>query len=105
MGRHMARWVKMSELQSSDQFDSSDWQGDDCSISRSGQEPDAVMEDILENINATPIGRVLKRIGSLPEVRKGKVLNLRRQITEGTYDARDHLDAALDRVLEDFMTQ
>ena len=40
-----------------------------------------------------------------PEVRKGKVLNLRRQITEGTYDARDHLDAALDRVLEDFMTQ
>ena len=100
----MARWVKMPELQSSDQFDSSDWQGD-CSINRSGQEPDALMEDILENISATPIGRVLKRIASLPEVRKGKVLNLRRQITEGTYDAGDHLDAALDRVLEDFTTQ
>ena len=100
----MARLVEMPELQSSDQSDSSDWQGDG-STKRLEQETDGLMEDILENINATPIGRVLKRIGSLPEVRKGKVLNLRRQITEGTYDARDHLDAALDRVLEDFMTQ
>ena len=94
----------MPQLPSSDQFESSDRQGDG-SINRSEQEPDALMEDILENINATPIGRVLKRIGSLPEVRKGKVFNLRRQITEGTYDARDHLDAALDRVLEDLTTQ
>ncbi len=100
----MARLVEMPELQSSDQFDASDWQGGG-SMNRHGQERDTLMEDILENINATPIGRVLRRIGSLPEIRKGKVLNLRRQITEGTYDARDHLDAALDRVLEDFMTQ
>ena len=64
-----------------------------------------MMEDILENMSANQNGRVLKRSGTLPEVRKGKVLNLRRQSTEGTYDARDHLDAALDRVLEDFMTQ
>lgn len=100
----MARLVEMPELQSSDQSDSSDWQGDG-STKRLGQETDGLMEDILENINATPIGRVLRRIGSLPEVRKGKVLNLRRQITDGTYDAGDHLDAALDRVIEDFTTQ
>jgi len=100
----MARLVEMPELKSSDEFDSSDWQGDG-SVNRSRQETDGVMEDILENINATPIGRVLKRIGSLPEIRKGKVLNLRRQITDGTYDAGDHLDAALDRVIEDFTMQ
>jgi len=59
------------------------------------------MEQILENINATPIGQVLKRIASLPEVRKEKVLNVRRQLTEGKYDINERLDVALDRVLED----
>jgi len=62
---------------------------------------DVLMETILENIHTTPIGQVLKRIGELPEVRRGKVLNLRRRLDEGSYDIDDRLDAALDRVLED----
>lgn len=102
--RKIARLVEMPDSQSSDQFNSRDWLSDD-SMNRSGQETDGLMEDILENINATPIGRVLRRIGSLPEIRKGKVFNLRRQITDGTYDEGDHLDAALDRVIEDYTTQ
>ena len=99
----MAGLVDMPELQSSGQFDSCDGQGDE-SMNMCKQDRDALMEDILENINSTPIGRVLKRIGSLPEVRRGKVLNLRQQITDGTYDVGDHLDVALDRVLEDLTT-
>ena len=59
------------------------------------------MEQILENINSTPIGQVLKKIASLPEIRREKVLNLRREITEGRYDLAERLDVALDRVLED----
>ena len=59
------------------------------------------MEQILDNINGTPIGQVLKKIASLPEIRREKVLNLRRQITEGQYDLSERLDIALDRVLED----
>ncbi|UCG48143.1 MAG: flagellar biosynthesis anti-sigma factor FlgM [Phycisphaerales bacterium] len=66
-----------------------------------GSHDDLTMEQILENINATPIGQVLKRIASLPEVRKEKVLNVRRQLTEGKYDINERLDVALDRVLED----
>lgn len=62
---------------------------------------DLVMEQILENINNTPIGQVLKKIASLPEVRKEKVLTLRRQLTEGRYDFNERLDVALDKVLED----
>jgi hypothetical protein len=62
---------------------------------------DLVMEQILENINSTPIGQVLKKIASLPEIRREKVLNLRREITEGRYDLAERLDVALDRVLED----
>ena len=65
---------------------------------------DLVMEQILENINTTPIGRVLKKIASLPEVRKEKVLNIRRQLTEGQYDLNERLDVALDKVIEDLTT-
>lgn len=67
------------------------------------QDKDRVMEQILENIHHTPLGQVLKRIASLPEVRRQKVLRLRRQITEGRYDLADRLDMALDKVLEDLI--
>ena len=67
---------------------------------RLAPDEDLVMEQILENINTTPIGQVLKKIASLPEVRKEKVLNLRRQITKGEYDLNERLDVAVDKVLE-----
>jgi len=59
------------------------------------------MEQILNNIQSTPLGIVLKRIASLPEVRQEKVLRVRRQITQGRYDLTDRLDLALEKVLED----
>lgn len=65
------------------------------------RDQDMVMEQILDNIHNTPIGQVLKKIASLPEIRREKVLTLRRQITEGRYDLTERLDLALDRVLED----
>ena len=61
---------------------------------------DVSMKQILENMNATPQEDVLKRITSLPPIRQGKVLDIRRQITEGTYEVADRLDGAIDRVLE-----
>ena len=61
---------------------------------------DLLMEQILENINTTPIGQVLKKIASLPEVRREKVLDVRRQLTEGKYDLDERLDVALEKVLE-----
>ena len=65
------------------------------------EDMDLLMEQILENINTTPIGQVLKKIASLPEVRKEKVLGVRKQLTEGKYDLNRRLDVALDKVLED----
>ena len=64
---------------------------------------DLIMEQILDNIQNTPLGQVLKTIASLPEVRQQKVLRLRRQITEGRYDLAGRLDMALDKVLEDLI--
>ena len=65
---------------------------------------DLIMEQILENLNTTPLGKVLKRIALLPEVRKQKVLDVRQQLTEGKYDLSSRLDVALDKVLEDLTT-
>lgn len=62
---------------------------------------DLLLEQILENINNTPIGQVLKKIAMLPEVRQKKVLDIRRQLTHGRYELNERLDIALDRVLED----
>ena len=68
------------------------------------QDDDLVMEQILENIHNTPIGQVLKKIASLPEIRRQKILNVRRQITEGKYDLNERLDLAIDKVLEELTT-
>ena len=65
---------------------------------------DLLMEQILENINTTPIGQVLKKIALLPEVRKEKILDVRQQLTEGKYNLNERLDVALDKVLEDLTT-
>ncbi|MGD9109838.1 MAG: flagellar biosynthesis anti-sigma factor FlgM [Phycisphaerales bacterium] len=62
---------------------------------------DFLIEQILENVNNTPLGQVLKRIASLPEVRQEKVLDVRRSLADGRYDLNDRLDMALDRVLEE----
>ena len=66
---------------------------------------DLMMEQILENLNNTPIGQVLQKIACLPEVRKDKILNVRRQLTDGKYDLSERLDIALDKVLEDLTAQ
>jgi negative regulator of flagellin synthesis FlgM len=63
-----------------------------------------IMEQILKNITTTPIGQVLKKIASLPEVRQEKILNLRRQLTEGKYNLNERLDVVLDKVLEELTT-
>jgi len=62
---------------------------------------DLLMEQILENMNSTPLGQVLKTIASLPDSRRQKVLSVRKQLTEGRYDFDEHLDIALEKVLDD----
>ena len=62
---------------------------------------DVATERILETMNTTSWEVVLKRIASLIGVRRGKVLNMRRQISQGTYNVDDRLERATDRVLED----
>ncbi len=92
--------MEMSNFSPKNYFEGQNQQAEPANENLSGDE-DLVMENILENINTTPIGQVLKRIASLPEIRKKKVLDVRQQLTEGQYDLNDRLDTALDKVLED----
>ena len=89
----------MPSIDSNSRFESENRKAD-CVQERLAPDEDLVMEQILENINTTPIGQVLKKIASLQEVRKEKVLSLRRQITKGEYDLNERLDVAVDKVLE-----
>ncbi len=70
-----------------------------------GMDPDVMEAGLLENINSTPLGRLLKIISTLPEVRQQKVIEIRRQIDHGQYDVSENLDEALDRVLEEFIAE
>ena len=90
-------------------FDSNDhFEGQNQQVNSANEnlaaEQDLLMEQILENINTTPIGQVLKKIASLPEVRKEKVLDVRQQLIKGKYKLNERLDIALDKVLEDLTT-
>jgi hypothetical protein len=67
-------------------------------------EDDLTMEQILDNINHTPIGQVLSRIASLPQARRNKVLDVRRSLSQGRYEINTRLDQAIERVFEDLKT-
>ena len=95
--------VKMPDFDSNGRFEDQDRQRDSVDGNLAPDE-DLIMEQILENINNTPIGQVLKRIASLPEIRREKVLHIRQQLTKGKYNLNQRLDIALDKVLEDLTT-
>ncbi|NQT02355.1 MAG: hypothetical protein HQ580_10045 [Planctomycetes bacterium] len=90
----------MSDFDSSSRFKGQNRQVDTVEDSLA-PDKDFIMEQILENLNTTPIGQVLKKIASLPDGRKEKVLDVRQQLTEGKYELNEYLDVALDKVLED----
>jgi len=86
------------ELQPADRRrseDATDGQGHDAPPSG-----DILTDRIFGNMNTTPQEEVLKRIASLPDIRRGKVLRIHRQVTDGTYPVAGRLDEAMDRVLE-----
>lgn len=95
--------VKMLSSSSEDFFEGKNYKVKSANKNTTG-DADLIMEQILDNINTTPIGQVLKKIASLPEIRRKKVLDVRRQLTDGKYELNERLDIALEKVLEDLIT-
>lgn len=61
---------------------------------------DVLTEQISEGLKTLPQDEVFKEIASLPPSRRDKVLDIRLQLAEGTYETTDRLDKVIDRVLE-----
>ena len=66
---------------------------------------DPFEDEFFDSINSTPLGRLLKLIAAMPEIRQNKVSQLRTQISDGQYDINHNLDEALDRVLEELIAE
>ena len=94
----MARIATLMELQPADRRRSRKARNDQGFDTSS--HGDVLMEQIHEDLSTMPQEGVLKRIASLPDTRRDKVLDIRRQLMEGTYEVADRLDKAIDRVLE-----
>lgn len=95
--------IRMSDFDLRDRYNSGRCDEDLFDEGLSADE-DLVMEQILDNINKTPIGQVLKKIASLPEIRKEKVLDVRQRLNSHQYEINDRLEVALDKVLEELTT-
>ena len=93
----------MSELNANDGFCPQDDRFDSFSEPLE-LDQDLLAEHILENIKTTPIGQLLEKIVSLPEIRTEKVLKMRQLLKKGQYDINEHLDVAIDKVLEELIT-
>lgn len=61
---------------------------------------DAWAEQVLANTHTASQEEALKRIASLPQILQDRVLDIRQQLTHGTYKVTDRLDRSIDRILE-----
>lgn len=66
---------------------------------------DFLVDQIMDNIEASPLGRLLKVIATLPEVRYEKVERARRHVHQADECLDEQMDAALDRVLEELIAE
>ena len=54
-----------------------------------------------DQVEISPLGRMLDGIARLPEIRHEKVEAIRREIAAGTYDTDEKFELALDRMMDD----
>ena len=66
---------------------------------------DFASEGLLDHIYANPLGKLLRIISTLPEVRYEKVDRARRLIHESEDQLDCRMDLALDKVLEELITE
>ncbi|MDX2035759.1 MAG: flagellar biosynthesis anti-sigma factor FlgM [Isosphaeraceae bacterium] len=54
-----------------------------------------------DQVEISPLGRMLDGISRLPEIRHEKVEEIRRQIASGVYETPAKLELALDRMIDE----
>ncbi|HOK95704.1 MAG TPA: hypothetical protein PK052_01840 [Anaerohalosphaeraceae bacterium] len=71
----------------------------------SQQDVAALQEELLESMQSNPLGRLLKVIASLPEVRSEKIERARRHIEQNDDCWDTKMDLVLDKVLEELINE
>jgi hypothetical protein len=66
-------------------------------------ETDVLVEKLFDSMQCSPLGRLLKIISTLPEVRAEKVEHARREVELSDECLESKMDLALDRVLEELI--
>ena len=66
-------------------------------------ETDVLVERLFNSMQCSPLGKLLKVISTLPEVRMEKVEHARRQVQLSDECLESKMDLALDRVLEELI--
>lgn len=56
-----------------------------------------------DQIDISPIGRMMEKVEQIPDIRSEKVSALRQAIAQGIYDTPDRLNLALDRMLDELV--
>ena len=69
------------------------------------QESNRFAEEFTQSSAASPISQLLELISKLPEIRQEKVTAAKRNIADNVYENQGRLDIAIDRVLEEIITE
>ena len=56
---------------------------------------------IQDELQISDAAQMLDKVGQIPEVRQDRVDQIRAQIAEGTYETREKLDIAVERLLDE----
>ena len=56
-----------------------------------------------DEVQISSMGQILSRVSDLPEIRAGRVAELRAAILEGRYETEDKLSLALDSLLDEIV--
>ena len=54
-----------------------------------------------DEVQISSVGQLLGRLAEMPEIRAGRVAELRSAILDGRYDSQDKLSLALDKLLDE----
>ncbi len=74
-------------------------------LSETPADSDFIAHSLLDSIYESPLGRLLKVISTLPEVRYEKVEHARRLIDQPEDELDSRMEMALDKVLEDLLIE
>ena len=55
-----------------------------------------------DQVDFSPEASLISQVHDLPEIRADKVAQIRSQLAAGTYETEEKLNAALDRLLDEF---